>query len=211
MDSLLSRVDHLVYGTPDLDAAVDDLERLLGVRASAGGQHPGRGTRNALMALGPRCYLEIVGPDPDQPPPRQGRWFGIDTLTRPRIVRWAAKGTALTRLAADAWTKGVDLGAVSLGSRTGADGATLRWAFTDPDTVVAGGIVPFFIDWGESDHPSVAAARGVEITGLRAEHPFPDRVRPLLASLGLVVVVQDGPEPALVATVRTARGTVDLQ
>jgi hypothetical protein len=57
--SLLPRVDHLVYATPDLDRGIDEIEKLLGVRASPGGQHQGRGTRNALVALGPTAYLEI--------------------------------------------------------------------------------------------------------------------------------------------------------
>jgi len=41
-------IDHLVYATPDLDLGIATIERLLGVRATAGGRHPGAGTRNAL-------------------------------------------------------------------------------------------------------------------------------------------------------------------
>src|SRR4051812_43488329 len=94
--SLLARVDHLVYATPDLDTSIRDLERLLGVAASAGGQHLGRGTRNALIAIGERAYLEIIGPDADQPPPAGPRWFGVDALEQPRLVTWAAHGTDLS-------------------------------------------------------------------------------------------------------------------
>jgi Glyoxalase-like domain len=94
----LEMLDHLVLATPDLDRTVDDVERRFGVRASAGGQHRGMGTRNALLSLGERTYLEIVGPDATQPPPPMPRWFGIDTLQAPRLVTWAAHGTSLDAL-----------------------------------------------------------------------------------------------------------------
>ena len=91
--TVLERIYHLVYATPNLDRGVKEIEELLGVRAAAGGQHPGRGTRNALVALGPNTYLEIIAPDPDQPAPASPRAVGLDTLTRSRLVTWAAKTT----------------------------------------------------------------------------------------------------------------------
>jgi dipeptidyl aminopeptidase/acylaminoacyl peptidase len=54
-DELVSRVDHLVYITPDLNRGIEEIEKLLGVRATPGGQHIGYGTRNALIALGPNA------------------------------------------------------------------------------------------------------------------------------------------------------------
>lgn len=95
-------IDHLVYATPDLNATVNALEAQLGVRPSVGGQHPVLGTRNALLSLGPRMYLEIVGPDPQQPSPDGPRWFRIDTLTEPTLVTWCAAATELESLRARA-------------------------------------------------------------------------------------------------------------
>ena len=130
-DTVLAQVDHLVYATPDLDLGVNTIERMIGVRATAGGQHPGLGTRNALIALGPSTYLEIIGPDPDQPKPAGPRRFGIDDLAEPRIVGWVAKGTQLEQVVVKARGGGVALGAVIPGSRKRPDGVVLSWQYTD--------------------------------------------------------------------------------
>ena len=95
--TLLAQIDHLVYATPDLDLGIATIDKLLGVRATPGGQHPGLGTRNALVALGPASYLEIIGPDPEQPKPAGPRRFGIDDLKAPRLLTWVAKGRDLDR------------------------------------------------------------------------------------------------------------------
>lgn len=204
-------VDHLVYATPNLQVGVERVERLLGVRASPGGQHPGRGTRNALLSLGPGAYLEIIGPDPDQPPPAQPRPFGIDGLKAPTLVTWAAKGKDLEQLASNAQSRGVTLGEVISGSRRRGDGVMLSWRYTDPRTVVADGVVPFFIDWGKTPHPATTATPGASLVSLRAEHPDAERVQRMLTGLGLELKVQPGSRTALIAIISSPRGQVELR
>jgi hypothetical protein len=200
-----------VYATPDLPLGIETIETLFGVRATPGGQHPGRGTRNALVSLGPGIYLEIIGPDPAQPSPAQLRPFGIDELTEPRLVTWVAKGEDLESFAKEAARAGVRLGNVIDGSRQRTDGVVLSWRYTDPRTVAFDGLVPFFIDWGKTPHPADAATPGASLTGLRAEHPDPEPVQKALDTLGLAVRVQRGSRPALIATIDTPRGRVELR
>ena len=166
----LSRVDHLVYGTPDLEASIRHLEEVLGVKAGHGGQHPGQGTRNAVLALGPTSYLEIIGLDPEQPEPDRPRWLGIDDLDAPRLVTWAAKGQALGSVVNQAAQANVRLGSVLSGRRDRPDGSALHWKLTDPHQVVDDGIVPFFIDWGGSPRPQIAGLADVEHQPLTVLH-----------------------------------------
>jgi hypothetical protein len=209
--SLLMRLDHLVYATPDLNLGIETIDKLLGVHATAGGQHPGLGTRNALVALGPSSYLEIIGPDPEQPKPAGPRRFGIDELKAPRIVRWVAKSNELERVAAAAALNSVKLGPLTPGSRRRPDGVVLSWRYTDPNVVVADGLIPFFIDWGTSPHPSATATRGATLISVRAEHPDADRTQKMLDALGLALRVQKAPAPAIIATIDSPRGRVELK
>ena len=204
-------VDHLIYAVPDLARGVADLERLLGVRASPGGQHLGRGTHNALLAVGATAYLEIMAADPAQSAPPRPRWFGLDTLLAPRLVGWAARADRLDERVAAAAAAGVRLGAVAGGSRVRPDGVRLEWQLTDPDALLGDGVVPFLIDWGASPHPAASAAAGPPLVGLRAEHPEPEAVRAMLAAADVALPVDAGASPALVATFTTPAGAVVLR
>ena len=208
---ILPRVDHLVYATPDLQAGIDAIEKIVGVRATSGGQHPGLGTRNALVGLGAATYLEIIGPDPEQPKPSGPRRFGIDELRSPRLLTWVAKGTDLESLFARARQNGIPLGAVTPGSRRRPDGVVLSWRYTDPNAVIADRLVPYFIDWGNSPHPAATAAKGATLVGLRAEHPDAGPVGKMLTQLGLDLPVTAGPKASLVATIAGPKGRVELR
>jgi hypothetical protein len=209
--AVLSRIDHLVYATPNLATSVEQIERLLGGRAVPGGQHPGAGTRNALIGLGDETYLEIIGPDPDQPKPARPRRFGIDELKAPRLVTWAVKGADLEAIVKNAKTQDVDLGQVQSGSRRRPDGVLLSWRLTVSPALTADGIVPFFIDWGKTPHPAAALPKGCVLVALRAEHPDANRIRAALSALELNVRVDAGSAPALIATIRTPHGDVELR
>jgi catechol 2,3-dioxygenase-like lactoylglutathione lyase family enzyme len=207
----LARVDHLVLATPDVEDTADRLTTTLGVRAVAGGKHPAWGTRNALIALGGQIYLEIVGPDPGSPPQEPPRPFGLETLTVPRLATWAVRGRALEALVTHALAEGVDLGEVKHRTRRRPDGVLLSWVMTDLTAPRADGIIPFFVDWGETPHPATTSPQGGTLIGLSARHPEADRVRAMLRPLGLAIEVEPGEAPELIATLRTRKGEIELR
>jgi hypothetical protein len=177
-------IDHLVYAVPDVGGASDDLERDWGMRPAPGGRHTRRGTHNALLDLGDERYLEIIGPDPEQPEPPVPRPFGIDRLVVPRLVTWAAKAPGIEDRVAEARRRGFDPGPVAAMSRTRPDGRRLDWRLTTLDRPGRDGLVPFLIDWGTTPHPA-AALPGCRLAGLRAEHAHPELIAPLLSALDL--------------------------
>ncbi len=212
---MLDRLDHLVYAVPDLDAAVELLGDSFGVRAAAGGSHPGRGTRNALLALGPRCYLEIIGPDPEQPEPALSgrvRPFGVGGSPEPRLVTWAVQESDPAARAARLERAGYPAGEVREMTRRRPDGVELAWRLSmPPRDDPGGGVVPFLIDWGATPHPACDAPRGCTLLGLEIWHPRPDRVAAWYRALGVDLEVQEGAAPRLRARIDTPRGARTLE
>ena len=210
-ETVFVAVDHLVYAAPDLDSGIDCIEKLTGIRAAIGGSHPGMGTRNAIIALGPATYLEIVAPDPAQQDYRGTRIFHVDEIDKPRLITWAAKSDDIRATAAIRLPDGGTTGPPMTGSRVRPDAVMLTWELTHPGTELGEGVVPFFIDWGDTPHPASAAPAGAVLTGLRAEHPRPNDVLPLLEALGLDLQVDTGSAPALIAILDTPQGRVELR
>ena len=206
---ILQFVDHIIYATPNVDSTVAELESRLGVLAAPGGRQPNRGTKNALISLGPRTYLEIVGPDSSSSPVSPPWW--LKSLRSPRIVAWAAAGSGLEQLRAEAVTNGVPLGEVMAGSRERPDGVVLRWHFTSPRSPLGDGVVPFFIDWGDTPHPATTSPQGISLVAFEGEHPDPMSVRQMLRILNLELPVRRGDRPALTAWIKGSYGVVELR
>jgi hypothetical protein len=204
-------LDHLVFAVPDLARGVDDLAQRLGVRATPGGKHVGLGTHNALLALSDAAYLEVIGPDPEQPEPGRPRPFGIDRLVRGRLVTWARRSRDLDSEVARARAAGFDPGSPLAMSRARPDGVRLDWRLTLRPEPAGDGLVPFLIDWGATPSPALSCAKGASLRALRAEHPDPEAVRRALAALGATLALSRGPDPALIATLATPNGVVELR
>jgi len=203
------QIDHLVYAVSDLPAAVADVEERFGVRARAGGKHIGLGTHNALLALGPVTYLEIIAPDPGQPEPSAPRPFGVDSAGHGRLVRWALACDDIDAVVAEARSHGYDPGEVVDGRRAEPNGKVLRWRLTISE--MGGGLAPFLISWGETEHPARSAPRGLTLEAFHIEHPDPPSLAPLLTALGADVEIKPAAAAGLVARLTGPNGSVTLR
>lgn len=181
-------LDHIIFGVDDLNRGITWLEGRTGVRAVPGGVHPGHGTRNALLSLGSRRYLEILAPDPKQPSELQPK--KLLSLHEPRLVGWAVATKDIAACASRAIASGFRISGPEEGTRTRPDGKTLRWK-TVKLVDDLGGLLPFFIEWSpDSVDPSSDAPRGCSLVELQVWSPDPSSLSKACQGLGVDVIVQ---------------------
>jgi hypothetical protein len=207
-DSVPQSLDHIILGCNDLDAGVEYVHRHTGVRAAAGGVHPGAGTKNALLSLGALRYLEIIAPDPLQPASTDPRH--VANLKNPALVGWAIHRRDVRNFATILQGDGIECVGPKPGSRARPDGTTLTWtSLTLKDD--KNGVLPFFIEWdSESLHPSVDAPAGCRVTDLWITAADPLGLRALSAKLQLDVRIRPSHELRLAATIVGPKGSLQL-
>lgn len=170
------RLDHVSYaaGPEGLAAAVQRIGATLGAGLTDGGLHPGFGTRNFVLPLAGRTYLEVVA-----------------TLDHPAVDK-APFGRAVARRAAAgggwlAWVIAVEditvierrLGrSAAPGHRARPDGVDLRWRQIGVLDVMEDPQRPFFVAWETEPayHPSTGASGEIRIERLEIAGD-PDTVR----------------------------------
>jgi len=192
-------LDHILLGCNDLDSGIAFVEKHTGIRAAFGGVHPGRGTRNALLSLGEKHYLEIIAPDPAQTGAPDH--YGLKKLTAPRLVGWAAHPGDLNAFAARLRNANLAFDGPTPGARKRPDGRLLEWKTLNLQDTRAG-LLPFFIDWSaETVHPSVDAPAGCEILRFELSTPESAELQRISTLLDLDISITHGEKPQLLARI----------
>jgi hypothetical protein len=207
----MTAIDHIIWATPDLDGCTKAFARMTGVEPRFGGSHPGLGSRNALLSLGPKLYLEIIGPDPAQD--LTDTYGGVFAkLSAPGIFTAAARsedlGTTQERMAQSGlktpgpFTMGRKLpngGMLSWRIMAHAPGGPHGWEF------------PFFIDWGSVPaHPADDSPKGCTLKRFTALGPDPAALERAYRAVGLDTAVARAMRPGFETVIATPRGDVVL-
>ena len=217
-----TRIDHLAIGAANLSQGVAYIKTCLGVDIPYGGNHVDMGTHNHLMQLGDQVYLELMAINPDVEPPERPRWFGLENAyirrqleQQPTLLTWVVSTDNLEELLQQAQTQAkFSFGQSELMSR-----GDIRWCFGIPDDgrLLAGGIVPYVMEWKTDIHPpSNLADLGCQFQRLEIYHPHPTWLRSVLGAIGAaeLATIQALPPnspPYLVAHIDTPRGLVALR
>jgi hypothetical protein len=202
------KVDHLVWYCADLAEGERYLAERMDCRAIYGGVHPGEGTRNSLFSLADTTYVEILGRDPAQPATSLAP--ELQALTGMGIYHWAVGSSDLVDLRRNALNARLDGSDIVTGGRASPDGRWLGWKLFGIRNHDFGALIPFFIDWGESEHPAKTALRGGSLARLEVSSPEPERLQEIYRILGLNVTVAAASTPSLSAIVKSRKGLTAL-
>ena len=214
----MNRIDHLVIAAETLPQGADFVRDRLGVEIPAGGKHATMGTHNLLMQLGDDRYLEVIAIDPGAEAPQRPRWFDLDRqelraalADGPRLITWVMNTPDIAGV--------VERAEFEIGTPTPLSRDGLEWeiALTGDGRLLAGGLLPYCIQWHSDPHPSRAMADlGCRLQQLTLHHSRPAWIGAQLAALGAAALVDieeipDSESPHLSAIIETPAGLVTLK
>lgn len=210
--SIKKTIDHIVYIVSDLEEAMHDFEKKLGVRPIFGGHHNTFGTKNALINLKNKMYLELLAADDANTEIQPPRWMGIDLLTKNQIARWALKSDALEKEAQILKTYNPAMGQIKSGSRNSPDGSLLQWELLMPLASPEVELIPFFLDWSNTEkHPSeLLPDMHCELIALYATHPQPESFDPIFESLEYSLHCKPSNEIGIKAIIKCPNGILEI-
>jgi len=208
----MRQIDHIVYTVVDLDVAIADFEKKLGVRPIFGGYHKTFGTKNALINFDNGMYLELLAADKTNTDVKPPRWMGVDLLTKNQITRWALKSGDLEKDSAPLKKYNHEMGSIQCGSRNTAGGALLQWELIMPLPAPEVEIVPFMVDWSKSEtHPHNELPKmNCELVELYATHPNPDLFSEVHQTLGMNFRIDQAEKMGLKLRLSCPKGIIEI-
>lgn len=202
-------LDHILWAVQNLEDGAREFAKVTGVTPGGGGSHDGFGTRNTLASLGDRLYFEVISVDPAQDNFR-ARAEQIGRLTTSELHTFAIRGSNLEPYRDAARSLGLEASDPVAMSRMRADGVKIQWRsiyITDP---VWGDMVPFLIDWMDSQHPAETTPAGCSVKEFCALHPNADELRDIYSALNVSMPVKHSLKPGFLLVLDTPNGEVVL-
>ncbi|MEL6827627.1 MAG: VOC family protein [Pseudomonadota bacterium] len=205
------QIDHFVWGASDLAQGCEQMADLLGCAPLPGGQHPGMGTQNALVSLGDGVYLEIIAPS-DDPGPEGSLGHRIGALSTPGLITWVLRTDALAEVAKLSATCDQDLTALGpmATQRKTPEGDLLSWELLFLAGHAFGGLLPFFIDWQETIHPSRTAPLAAQLASFAMAGPNATPLNQAFETLEIEQRAKSADTASLKLELRTGDRTVTL-
>jgi hypothetical protein len=200
-------LDHIVIAAPDFNEALKEFENMTGIKPSVVGSLRGLGTKSARVGLDKNAYIEIIAPDPKNSGPigaALARDLEEGTLLP---YHYAIRSSEVEEMKDDYVPNELGWQPDHI-SMFGAspDGTPKKWEMLYMYGHKIGGCVPFYIDWGQCDHPSASIPEVGSLKSLIVRAPAGHKVHDLLASVS-GIEVEEGP-PMLEFAFGSPEGTI---
>lgn len=207
----MRQIDHIVYTVPNLEAAMDWFEEISGIRPAFGGYHTTQGTKNAVVNLGNKCYLEILAADATNQAVKPPRWMGVDCLEIPQFTRWSLKSTNLPKDSAILKRYDAKMGRIESGRRKMTNGNLLTWQMIMPLATPQIAIMPFMTDWQNSEvHPTDTMPNQCELISMHFTHPTPNLLLPSFKDLAIDLDIVQQENKSIKAKIRGLKGIIKI-
>ena len=203
-------LDHIIILVASLTEFQEDFSRRFGIELTQGGAHPNLGTANLLADLGNGAYLEVLGPNPELDAPT-GLGEFLSRKESPEVISFALRTEDMDQVEAGAESGGLSFLGPSAGSRRTRDGELLEWSGAYILGHEFGDFVPFFIDWGETRHPSATSVKGLELLEFSVMHPEVQALAGVYQAIGAKVSVHASERPGFSLRIRTPQGEVSYE
>ncbi|HVL90473.1 MAG TPA: VOC family protein [Actinomycetota bacterium] len=143
----MNRIDHVIYGTHDVNAAGHRFWDEFGLASYEGGLHPAYGTANRIVPLGD-SYIEIMGiSDPTAARMNPLGEFVLSQIDDgDRWIAWCLRPGDIEQTAER-------IGSVAVpGHRVRPDGTSVTWLLAGLEIALSDPPLPFFIAWDDDAH-----------------------------------------------------------
>ena len=190
---------------------MDWFEEISGIRPAFGGYHTTQGTKNAVVNLGNKRYLEILAADDTNKAINPPRWMGIDFLEAAQFTRWSLKSTDLPTDSQILKKYDAKMGRIEGGQRKTTNGNILTWQMIMPLVAPQVEVMPFMTDWQNSEvHPTDTMPNQCELLSMHFTHPTPNLLVPTLRELALELAIKKQENKSIKAKIRCPKGIIEI-
>jgi hypothetical protein len=200
-------LDHIVLAAPDLQEAMKEFENMTGIKPSIVGSLRGLGTKSARVGLDNNAYIEIIAPDPKNSGPIGAAL--ASELEEGTLVpyHYALRSSEVSDMKDDYVPNelGWQPDHISMFGAN-ADGTPKKWEMLYMYGHGLGGCVPFYIDWGECNHPTASIPEVGALKSFVVRAPAGHKIHDLLSDVKGITV--NTGEPMLEFSFGSPEGTI---
>jgi len=211
----LASIDHIVMLSPSAKIASDFIRNKLGLAPAFGGRHVAFGTCNYLLSLGESQYLEVIAPQKELEAIANiddGDEFlsACRALAQPMPYTFCIATSDFANLESILKANGIAVAGPISEQRQRPDGELLKWELLTCFDSEYGSVFPFFIKWGDCEHPATTSPTGCSLKNLVVRHPQHERLSAVFGALNLQVSVHNSKRPGLDVVLSSPNGLVEL-